>query len=486
MTATTLIPFGNFIGGQWVTDPAGKTFDDENPARRNASVGKFQASTPETMRRAVDAAADAAAPWARTDVTRRQETVDRFLHLMSERSGELARIITLENGKTLREARGEIQSALIEGRYHARQVSSFHGHTLPAGTAGMTGWVQYEPLGVVGVISPWNFPVNVVCRKALPAVLTGNAIVHKPASYTPWSAVFLAELAQAAGFPSGVWNCVTGPGAAVGSALVGDPRVKAITFTGSTEVGRGIHEQAASNFTRTQLELGGKNALIVMADADIETAVDAIMTAGFACAGQWCTSTSRILVHEKVYDSTLERLTARCRAMNVGDPMADGTDMGPVAGPSQYKNILAAIDQATRDGARMLTGGAPEDETGAAGYYIRPTLFADVSPSMALFKDEVFGPVLAATRVSSLDEAISLANQSVYGLSSGIFTRDIRAAQRYVREIQAGMAHVNMHSGFKDPSMPFGGWKESGHGLPENDRSGLEFFVQRKAVYFKE
>lgn len=478
--------FGNFVGGVWSTDPQCGFFDDENPACRGSSVARFQASRPDAITAAVDAATRAAGEWRKSDLVRRQDIVDRLLSLMRAKADELALIITRENGKTIREARAEVQSALIEGQYHARQASAFYGHTLPSGTQGMTGWLQYEPLGVVGVISPWNFPVNVVCRKAIPAVLTGNAIVHKPASYTPWSAVFLAELAEQAGFPPGVWNCVTGAGSAVGLALVDDPRVRAITFTGSTEVGRSIHERAARNLARTQLELGGKNATIVLADADLDAAADAIVTAGFACAGQWCTSTSRILAEKDAYGRLMDRLVSRCERMNVGNPLDESTALGPVAGPSQYRNILAAIDLAKNQGARMLTGGALEGQAGAEGYYIRPTLFSQVSPEMALFSDEVFGPVLAATPVRSLDEALELANRSVYGLSSSIFTSNIKSAHRYIREIQAGMAHVNMHSGFKDPSMPFGGWKESGHGLPENDQCGLEFFLQRKAVYIRD
>jgi aldehyde dehydrogenase (NAD+) len=309
--------------------------------------------------------------------------------------------------------------------------------------------------------------------------------VFKPASFTPWSGIVLAELFLQAGFPPGVFNCVTGSGAALGDALVEDTRVKAISFTGSTEVGRSIQQRAGARLIRTQLELGGKNALIVMDDADLDAAASAAVTAGFACSGQWCTSTSRLLVHAAVYGRFVESLAARCDAMRVGDPEAETTDMGPVAGPSQHGRIMSAVALAERQGARRVTaadasggGSAPSD-----GYFIRPTLFADVMPAMALFREEVFGPVLAATPFSTLPEALRLANESAYGLSSSIFTRDIAAALEYVNGIEAGLAHVNIHTGFKDPSLPFGGWKESGFGLPENDVSGLEFFVNRKAVY---
>jgi aldehyde dehydrogenase (NAD+) len=325
----------------------------------------------------------------------------------------------------------------------------------------------------------------VLCRKALPALLTGNTVVFKPASFTPWSGVLLAELFAAAGFPPGVFNCVTGAGAELGDALVGDPRVKAVSFTGSTDVGRRIQATAAAGLTRTQLELGGKNAVIVMDDADLDAAVAAIAEAGFACAGQWCTSTSRILVHAGVHASLAGKMAARCDALALGDPLAESTDMGPVAGPGQFERVMRAIARAKAQGARLLAGGGTP-AAGAAvpdGYFIRPTLFDGVDPSSDLFREEIFGPVLAVTRFSTLEEALRLANESVYGLSSAIFTRTIAAALAYVDGIEAGLAHVNINTAFKDPSLPFGGWKESGAGLPENDVSGLEFFVHRKAVY---
>jgi aldehyde dehydrogenase (NAD+) len=296
----------------------------------------------------------------------------------------------------------------------------------------------------------------------------------------------MARLFERAGLPAGVFNCVTGPGSSVGNCIVGDPRVRAISFTGSTAVGRNIQAQAAANLTRTQLELGGKNALIVMEDADINAALDAAVTAGFANAGQWCTSTSRILLQRSIADSFLEALAARCERMIVGDGLRESTDMGPVAGPSQYRDICAAIRQARTDGARLVAGGTDAVSNDAPdGYFIRPTIFADVHPAMAIFRDEIFGPVIAACRFDTLDEALDLANNSIYGLSSAIFTGDIRNARRYVEAIEAGLAHVNVHTGYKEPAMPFGGIKQSGAGLPENGTSGLEAFVDRKAVYVR-
>jgi alpha-ketoglutaric semialdehyde dehydrogenase len=475
--------FKNFIGGAWKASRTGHAFENENPASRGSNLGFFQSSGAEDVDEAIGEAERAFRTWRRTTVAERQQYIAEFLRLLKQSREELARIVTLENGKTLRESRAEVDSALIEGNYHLTQVSAFYGHTGPGASRDITTWVQYEPLGVVGVISPWNFPMNVMCRKTLPALLTGNAVVFKPASFTPWSGVFMASLFERTGLPAGVFNCVTGLGSLIGNRIVEDPRVRAISFTGSTAVGKKIQAQTAANLTRTQLELGGKNALIVMADADLDATLDAAVTAGFSNAGQWCTSTSRILLQRPIAEAFLHKLVARCEKMAVGDGLLDATDMGPVAGPQQYRDIRSAICRAQTDGARMIAGGdaaAPQD-----GYFIRPTVFTGVRCDMELFREEIFGPVLAVSEFDSLDDGLKMANESIYGLSSAIYTNDIRAARRYIDGIEAGLAHVNVHTGYKEPSMPFGGVKQSGAGLPENSESGLEAFVDRKAVYLR-
>ena len=484
-TDTMTEVFGNYVGNKRTTASNNATFDDEDPSRRGSVLARFQSSSPQDITHAVDVAHDAFLRWRRISIDERQQMGARFVQLVREREEELAVIVAKENGKTLREARGEVQSAVQEGTYHVYQSSRFVGHTLPAGTRGYTGWVQYHPIGVVGIISPWNYPMNVMCRKTLPALLTGNTVVFKPATFTPWSAIFMTQLFEEAGFPAGVFNCVTGLGSAVGNALVDDPRVRAISFTGSTAIGKKIQERVAKNLTRTQLELGGKNALIVMNDADLNAALDAVTTAGFACAGQWCTSTSRVLLQKEIHDRFLDMLGTRCEKMVVGDPLDEKTNMGPVAGPDQFKSISKAIDQAKSEGSRLVTGGVATGDLGERGYFIRPTVFADVSSEMSAFREEIFGPVLAITKFDTFDQALELANDSIYALSSSIYTKDIDSAHKYIDGIEAGLAHVNVHSGLKLPALPFGGWKESGFGLPENSQTGLEFFVDRKAVYIK-
>jgi len=474
--------FKNFVNGEWKGSRNGATFENENPAVRGSNIASFQSSTQDDVREAIDVADNAFKTWKRTSVPERQNHIAEFLRLLKESREELARIVTLENGKTIKESRAEVDSALVEGSYHLNQVAAFYGHTGPGSFRDISTWVQYQPLGVVGVISPWNFPMNVMNRKTLPALLTGNTVVFKPATFTPWSGIFMSQLFEKAGLPKGVFNCVTGLGSAIGNVIVDDPRIRAITFTGSTEVGKKILVRGSVNLTRMQLELGGKNAIIVMDDADINEAVAATATAGFSNGGQWCTSTSRVLLHRGIAKQFLEALVARSEKMNVTDGMSETTDMGPVAGPQQFEDISKAIRQAQADGAKMIAGTSAAD---SKGYFIRPTVFTGVTTKMAAFRDEIFGPVLAVCEFGSLDEALELANDSIYGLSSAIFTKGLGNAKKYIDNIEAGLAHVNIHTGYKEPSMPFGGVKQSGAGLPENSRTGLEFFIDQKAVYVR-
>jgi aldehyde dehydrogenase (NAD+) len=474
--------FKNFVNGKWRDSRNGATFENENPALRGSNIALFQSSTQDDVREAIEVAENAFRSWRRTPLAERQQYIAQFLKLLKECREDLARIVTLENGKTIREARAEVDSALVEGSYHLHQVAAFLGHAGPNAFRDISTWVQYQPLGVCGVISPWNFPMNVMSRKTLPALLTGNTVVFKPASFTPWSGIYMTQLFERAGLPAGVFNCVTGLGSSIGNVIVEDPRVRAITFTGSTEVGKKIQVKGSVNLTRMQLELGGKNALIVMDDADIGEAVGAAVTAGFSNAGQWCTSTSRVLLHRDIAKPFLSTLTARCEKMMVGDGLLETADMGPVAGPQQFEDISKAVRQAKADGAHMITGGEAVDP---AGYFIRPTVFTGVTTQMPVFRDEIFGPVLAVCEFNTLDEALDLANNSIYGLSSAIFTKSLANAKKYIDGIEAGLAHVNIHTGYKEPSLPFGGVKQSGAGLPENSRTGLEFFVDQKAVYMR-
>jgi aldehyde dehydrogenase (NAD+) len=341
-------------------------------------------------------------------------------------------------------------------------------------------------LGPVGIITPWNFPFNVPGRKCTPALMAGNTVVLKPASLTPRTGLLFAEILAESGLPDGVINCVTGGGSRVGNAIVEDARIRAISFTGSTAVGRLIQSAAATRLIPTQLELGGKNPAIVMPDADLDLAVAEILKGAFACSGQWCTSTSRVIVLEEIAEALTDRLVSAIDGLTVGDGFDDNSLMGPVCGSKQKSDILGYVERGRAEGARLRTGGTPLSGVQYdAGCYVAPTLFDQVTPEMMIARQEIFGPVLVVIAVRSFDEAVSVANDVAYGLSSSIFTRDLEAALTYMERSEVGLAHVNLMSALKEPQLPFGGVKDSGAGPPEAGSAGIEFFTEHKVCYVR-
>ncbi|MCX6986090.1 MAG: aldehyde dehydrogenase family protein [Lentisphaerae bacterium] len=476
--------YRNYINGNWAGAKTGKTFASYNPAKKHECVGEFQASEEADVYDAVIAAELAYQGWRREKAKRRIESVEKFLANMESHRKEFSEIITREQGKTLKESDGEINSSVTEGQHTVRRYASLASDAADGEFAGALEMTSIEPLGVVSIITPWNYPVNTFCRKTLPALISGNTVVAKPASFTPLCGIYLAQLVEKSGFPTGVFNCITGQGGGLGNCLVAHPAVKAVSFTGSTAVGRKINEIAASTFTRTQLELGGKNALIVDESANLEEAAKAVVTAGFGCAGQWCVSTSRVLAQKNIAAAFTEILLRKIAGLRIGDPMLPETDIGPVAGESQYRNILKYIDIAKAEGCELLCGGGPVNGLSDEGYFIHPTVFNNVAPDKTIFREEVFGPVVGITAYGDFDEALQLANDSEYGLSSSLYTNDISHALKYSQTVETGMAHINVHTGYKDPRFPFGGWKNSGNGRPENGKYGIEFFTETKAVYW--
>jgi aldehyde dehydrogenase (NAD+) len=476
----------NFIGGKWVPAASGRTFEQRNPAFLHDVTGTFADSTAVDVGAAIVAAQDAFPAWRALSPLQRKALLDRALRAMIGRRDEIAAAITSENGKALREARGEVDSAIKEMDYQIAEGVRLCGQTVPVEVDGTLAYSTREPLGPVALVTPWNFPFNVPCRKATPALMGGNTVVLKPASLTPRTGLLFTELLATSGLPAGVVNCVTGGGGAVGAALVGDPRIKAISFTGSTPVGRSIQLAAARNLTPTQLEMGGKNPAIVLPDADLDLAVTEIMKGAFACSGQWCTSTSRVIVLEETAAELTRRLVAAAEAIAVRDGANEDCGMGPVCGSKQKADILEHIAKGRSEGARLLTGGlALAGEDYDHGCFIAPTVFDRVTPDMLLAREEIFGPVLVIMTVRSFEEAVEVANGVAYGLSSSIFTNDLKRALTYMERAEVGLAHVNLMTALKEPQLAFGGVKESGAGLPEAGSAGIEFFTHHKVCYVK-
>ncbi|MCK9618447.1 MAG: aldehyde dehydrogenase family protein [Lentimicrobiaceae bacterium] len=478
--------FKNYVNGQWIGPALNETFEQRNPAKLSQVTGIFPLSSKEDTLLAIEAAQSAFTAWKALSPIARGKYLHKALALMTERREDIAGIITQENGKIITDSLGEIDSAIAEMDFQINQGLRLFGETIPVSLDGVFAYTLKEPLGVVSIICPWNFPFNVAVRKCIPAMMAGNTCIFKPASLTPQTGYLYAKLFDDAGLPAGVFNMVTGSGREVGNTLVTDIRIKAISFTGSTEVGMGIHQKAAINGTRTQLELGGKNAALILEDADIDLAVKAIVRAAFACSGQWCTSTSRAIVVKKVAVEFTQKLIKETKSIVVGDGFDASVTMGPVCGTDQVKTILEYIEIGKKEGAKLLAGGNKIDHgIFQDGCFIEPTIFGSVKPNMRVAQEEIFGPVLSVIVVDSLDEAIQVANDSKFGLSSSVFTNNLNHAMRFVRETAVGFTHVNLMTSLKEPQLPFGGIKESGIGLPEAGKSGLDFFSNNKSVYIK-
>lgn len=476
----------NYIDGKWVSCLTGETSANIDPANKNSVICHVQASGVEDAQSAITAAASAFGHWRATPAPVRAALLQKVLRRMTECEEEFARTITMENGKTLREARMEFAAAVKEADYQIGQGRRLGGTMLPSEQPGVTCYLSRQPVGVVSLITPWNFPLNVACRKLFPALIAGNTCILKPADFTPMSTWLLMRAVDEVGFPNGVVNYITGRGSVIGDTLVASPTVKAVSFTGSTEVGIGIARKLAGSSTKIQLEMGGKNPLVVLSDAALQSAVDAVLIGAFSCSGQWCTSTSRAVVQAEVHDEFLDLLVPRVRAIIVGSGLDESIQMGPVAGAKQYETILNYIAIGKEQGARLCAGGeAITDGDYADGFFIQPTVFTDVTSDMRIAREEIFGPVLSVMKATDFNDAIRIANDTVYGLASSIYTTDVAKAQRFVAESEVGLCHVNMPTAWKEPQIEFGGIKDSGRGLPEAGETGAQFFTDLKAIYVR-
>ncbi|GAC1451453.1 MAG: aldehyde dehydrogenase family protein [Ktedonobacterales bacterium] len=483
-TTDTPRTFGNYIGGEWRETPAGETFDDTNPARQREVVARFQRSTLADIDAAI-AAADAALPaWHAMPAPQRGEIILRAALLLERQREELAHLMTREMGKPLKETLGDVQTAIDVGKYMAGEGRRAEGETVPSALPDKICLTIRQPLGVVAIITPWNFPMAIPAWKTFPALVAGNTVVLKPASDTPLSSALLVEILAEAGIPSGVLNFVTGPGGTLGDALVTDSRVAMVSLTGSTEVGRHVAELCGRDLRRCSLELGGKNAVIVMDDANLDEVVAAVAWAGFGTTGQRCTATSRVIVHERVAGALNERLVAAARRLRVGDGLLPETDMGPLVNRGRVSAVHEYTEIGRAEGARLLTGGQPlTDGPLSEGAFYAPTVFTDVRPDMRIAQEEVFGPFISVIPVQDYDAAIRAANSTAYGLSCAIFTENARTIFRAMRDINSGLIYINAGTTGAEPHLPFGGTKQSGNGHRELGSKAVEEFSEIKTVF---
>jgi len=476
--------YKNYINGAWVPSSSKKTFEDRNPANREDLIGTFQESDENDVNRAVEAAKRAFELWRLTPAPRRGEYLYRAGELLKRDKEKIAREMTREMGKVLSETRGDVQEAIDMAYLMAGEGRRLFGVTTPSELPSKFNMAVRMPLGVCGLITPWNFPIAIPAWKTMPALIAGNTVVLKPASDTPLSVIMLAEMFEEAGLPPGVFNVVTGGGKEVGEPMLKHPDVKVISFTGSTEVGRQISIAAAPSFKRVHLEMGGKNVIMVMDDADLDLAVDGAVWGAFGTTGQRCTASSRIVVHRKVYKEFVERLAARAGRLRIGSGLDENVEMGPAISEGQLKTVARYVKIGKEEGARLVTGGeALADGPFSRGYFHQPTVFADVKPEMRIAQEEIFGPVTAVIPCESLAEAIRIGNGVRYGLSASIYTRDVNNAFVAMRDMYTGIFYVNAPTIGAETHLPFGGTKETGNGHREAGVAGIDVFTEWKSIY---
>jgi aldehyde dehydrogenase (NAD+) len=475
--------FQLFIGGEFVDGTTGETFESRNPADWRDVVGRFQAGTPADAAMAIRAAESALAGWRATPAPKRGEVLYRFGALLAEHKERLARAMTREMGKVLPEARGDVQEGIDIAFLMAGEGRRLFGDTVPSELPDKWAMSVRQPLGVAGIITPWNFPVAIPCWKMMPALVAGNTVVFKPASDTPHCATLLVELMAEAGFPPGTVNLVTGSGRDVGDPIVDSRDVQVISFTGHSATGKAIATKAGRQLKRVSLELGGKNAVAVMADADLDLAVDGILWSAFGTTGQRCTACSRVVVQREVLEPLLSRLEARTRALRLGPGQEPSTDVGPLINQAAVEKVGEYIEIGRTEG-ELVTGGRVASVGDLAnGWFFEPTIFSGVMPMARIAQEEIFGPVLSVIPVDGYDEVVQAVNGIRYGLSSSIFTSDVSTAFRAARDFETGIVYVNAGTTGAETHLPFGGWKETGNGHREAGHAALDTFTEWKVIY---
>ncbi|MFB7139997.1 aldehyde dehydrogenase family protein [Gottfriedia sp. NPDC056225] len=484
LLTTKLETFKNYICGEWIESSNNKTFQSINPANKEEIVGIFQASAEQDVNQAIEAASKAFPEWAQTPPSKRAAILNKAAAILEQRVDQLAGELTREEGKIISAAKQEVLRSAETLRYYAIEGQSFTGETFPNDDPSMRVTTEREPLGVISVITPWNFPLSIPSRKIAPALISGNTVVFKPSSDTPLIAFRLVEALHEAGIPKGVINFVTGSSSDIGDILVKHPAIRGVTFTGSTSAGEHIHKNTSFT-TRTQMELGGKNPLIVMDDADVDLAVNLAVNGGFHLTGQACTGTSRVIVMKEVKEQFVQKLVEKTSALRIGDGFDESVIIGPLANEKQLKNVLKYIEIGKGEGALLEYGGQQLSYGNYEnGYYIEPAIFTNVKPDMRIAKEEIFGPVVAVIEVESYEEAVSIANDVEYGLSASIVTNNLKLAHQFTKDVQAGTVKVNRTTTGNLMNAPFGGVKRSSTStFRESGRVGLEFFTQIKTVY---
>ncbi|HEX6047080.1 MAG TPA: aldehyde dehydrogenase family protein [Pyrinomonadaceae bacterium] len=476
--------YRNFIGGKWIESASTRTAPNINPANIDDVVGTIRQATREEARSAVEAASEAFRSWRSTPAPARGRILTKAARLMEENKEELAQLLTREEGKTIAESRGELQRAINVAEFCAGESRRMNGETIPSELAMNFAYTIKQPLGVVACVTPWNFPVAIPIWKVAPALIAGNTVVFKPASITPACAVRITEIFEEAGIPPGVLNLVIGSGSEAGDEIINHPAVKAISFTGSNGVGIRLYEQASRRGAKVQCEMGGKNPVVILEDADMDLAVESTAQGAFGSSGQRCTATSRAVVVEQIADEFVERIAKRAQSLRIGPGSDPQTEMGPSVDESQFKTVLQYIDVGREDGATLVCGGSRATGDGLdKGYFVHPTVFDHVTPDMRIARDEIFGPVLSVLRVKDFESAMEVANDSEYGLTSSIFSNDASRIFRFVDEIETGMTHINSPTTGGEAHIPFGGSKGTGIGDREQGSTALDFYTELKVVY---
>src|SRR5207253_6989841 len=474
----------NFIDGEWVESVTGETFEDRNPADTRDVVGIFQKSGKEDVDAAIDAAKRAFVMWRLVPAPRRAEIIFLAAEMLDERKEEYARDMTREMGKVLKETRGDVQEAVDTAYYMAGEGRRMFGPTTPSELPNKFAMAVRTPVGVCGMITPWNFPMAIPSWKLLPALVCGNTCVIKPAQDTPLSTFNLVRTLIDAGVPKGVVNIVSGFGAEAGAPMLEHPEVRAISFTGSSAVGRTIGTTAAKSFKHCSLELGGKNPMIVLDDANLDLAVEGALWGAFGTTGQRCTATSRIIVQKGVYDEFVERLVDRAKTLKIGNGLDESIDMGPAINESQLTTDLKYVGIGKDEGAKLLCGGNRLDSGHYQhGWFMQPTVFGDVDRKMRIAQEEIFGPVVSVIPCEGFEDAVQIANNIEYGLSSAIYTRDVNKAFAAMRDLYAGITYINAPTIGAEVHLPFGGVKATGNGHREGGIGAIDFYTEWKSVY---